>query len=210
MNLKICPYKEQVKEWPQNGQHILAQYDEETIVVYQAYSKEIGKYAASNGYFGSSFSYSRMSWIKPNFLWMMYRSGWATKPGQEVILAVRIYKNLFDEILEKAVVSSFNEKIFQNHYQWKKAVNESEVRLQWDPDHSPTGDKVERRAIQLGLRGDILEKYGRNPIEITDITDFVSNQRENSIPVNHNELQIPCEKVYLPDSKEICENVFSD
>src|SRR5262245_58806343 len=26
-----------------------------------------------------------MSWIKLNFLWMMFRSGWGTKPDQEVI-----------------------------------------------------------------------------------------------------------------------------
>ncbi len=31
-----------------------------------------------------------MTWIKPSFLWMMYRCGWAAKPGQERVLAVRI------------------------------------------------------------------------------------------------------------------------
>lgn len=29
-----------------------------------------------------------------------------------------------------------------------------EVRLQWDPDHSPTYSKEVRRAIQLGLKGE--------------------------------------------------------
>ena len=28
-----------------------------------------------------------------------------------------------------------------------------EVRLQWDPDHTPDGCKEKRRAIQLGLKG---------------------------------------------------------
>ncbi|RKZ40991.1 MAG: DUF4291 domain-containing protein [Gammaproteobacteria bacterium] len=184
MNLTICSYKEQVKNWPQTGRHILAQYDEESIIVYQAYRKEIGNFAASKGYFGGPFSYSRMSWIKPNFLWMMYRSGWATKPGQEIILAVRISINLFDEMLENAVVSSFNKKLFHSQDEWKQAVKQSEVRLQWDPDHSPTGKKVERRAIQLGLRGKILEKYGTSPIEIIDISEFVSKQRENALTIN--------------------------
>jgi len=153
----FCSYKEQVKNWPQTGRHILAQYDEESIIVYQAYRKEIGNFAASKGYFGGPFSYSRMSWIKPNFLWMMYRSGWATKP---------------------------NKKLFHSQDEWKQAVKQSEVRLQWDPDHSPTGKKVERRAIQLGLRGKILEKYGTSPIEIIDISEFVSKQRENALTIN--------------------------
>jgi hypothetical protein len=29
------------------------------------------------------------TWVKPSFLWMMYRSGWATTPGQERILPAR-------------------------------------------------------------------------------------------------------------------------
>ena len=53
------------------------------------------------------FSLNRMSWIKPNFLWMMYRCGWATKADQEVVLAVRMKRSAFDEILRRAVHSSF-------------------------------------------------------------------------------------------------------
>ena len=30
------------------------------------------------------------------------------------------------------------------------------VRLQWDPDHSPTYGKMQRRAIQLGLKGEVI------------------------------------------------------
>ena len=56
----------------------------EGVIVYQAYRPSIGTYAVEHGHFGGEFSYSRMSWIKTNFLWMMYRSGWGTKPGQEV------------------------------------------------------------------------------------------------------------------------------
>jgi hypothetical protein len=39
-----------------------------------------------------------------------------------------------------------------------QAVAESNVRLQWNPDHNPKGEKVERRAIQLGRRGDAIAK----------------------------------------------------
>ena len=44
---------------------------------------------STHGYFGGDhFSLNRMSWVKPNFLWMMYRSGWGQKEGQVVVLAV--------------------------------------------------------------------------------------------------------------------------
>lgn len=80
-------YKDQVEVWPKEGRHILAQFDDDSIVEYQAYGPAIGRFAIENGVFGGGFSYSRMSWMKPNFLWMMYRSGWGTKENQEVTLA---------------------------------------------------------------------------------------------------------------------------
>jgi hypothetical protein len=105
--LATAPYAEQTKHWPQNGRHILAQFDEDTIIVYQAFRSEIGQFAVEKGYFGGEFKYSRMSWIKPNFLWMMYRSQWGQAEGQEVVLAVRLKRRFFDALLAQAVPSSF-------------------------------------------------------------------------------------------------------
>lgn len=51
---------------------------------------------------GPDYKFERMTWIKTNFLWMMYRSGWATKPGQNRILAIRISRDGFEEILANA------------------------------------------------------------------------------------------------------------
>ena len=41
-------YVEQTKVWPTRGRHILAQYDEDSVVVYQAYCPEIAEYAVKN------------------------------------------------------------------------------------------------------------------------------------------------------------------
>lgn len=95
MKLFTEPYITQLIRWPTSGKHILAQFDEQSIVVYQAYRPATGRFAASHGYFGGAFSFNRMSWIKPNFLWMMFRSGWGTKEGQETLLAVRIQRAAF-------------------------------------------------------------------------------------------------------------------
>jgi hypothetical protein len=162
MNLITEPYVPQSARWPRSGRHILAQFDAGSVVVYQAYRPEIGHFAARHGYFGSGFSLSRMSWVKPNFLWMMYRSGWGTKGGQEVTLAVRLRRDAFDGILSLAVHSTFAPGVYGTYEAWKRAVAVSDVRLQWDPDHGPSGSPLERRAIQLGLRGDVLAKYTKD------------------------------------------------
>lgn len=67
MHLITEAYLTQLARWPKSGQHILAQYDDSSVVVYQAYRPSIGHFAAQHGYFGGGFSFSRMSWIKPGF-----------------------------------------------------------------------------------------------------------------------------------------------
>ncbi|MGK7921080.1 MAG: DUF4291 domain-containing protein [Trichodesmium sp.] len=204
MKLTTENYLNQVSNWSKLGTHILAQFDENSIVVYQAYKPETGNFAASKGYFGGEFSLSRMSWIKPNFLWMMYRSGWGTKTGQEVILAVSIKRTAFDEILANAVHSKFIPTIYNSQEEWKETLKRSPVRLQWVPDHNPIGEKVERRAIQLGLEGAILRNYSRDWIlKIEDITEFVRQQRSNRESSKWINLITPKEDVYPIDNSEI-------
>ena len=199
MNLNTCLYQDQEARWPQTGRHILAQFDAEKVMVYQAFRPKIGQYAAHNGRsFGDNFSLSRMSWIKPNFLWMMYRSGWATKENQETILAVSLKRTAFDFILEQAVASMFDPEQHGSRAEWQDALAASEVRGQWDPDHAPDGaTKFERRASQAELRGDILAQYASDWIvNIEDITPFVTEQHKHVQSGNLSLLQTPCEDVY--------------
>lgn len=199
MQLLTEPYKEQVAVWPRRGRHVLAQFDADTVIVYQAYSPAIGRYAAEHGTFGGDFSYDRMSWVKPNFLWMMYRSGWGTKENQEVTLALRVRRAFFDTLLAAAVPSSWDREQFETREEWSRAVGRSAVRLQWDPDHHPSGAKLDRRAIQLGLRGRVLEDFGRRElVEVTDLSEFVAEQRERFKSGGVSVLVTPRERVYRP------------
>jgi hypothetical protein len=175
MTLITESYQAQVARWPEEGRHILAQFDAESIVVYQAYGASIGGFAAANGYFGGDFSLSRMSWIKPNFLWMMYRSGWGTKPNQEVVLAIRLRRAHFEEILAQAVASHFEPGLHVMPEEHRRA----------------------RRAIQLGLRGEVLRRYARDWIvSIEDISAFVAEQRAHAAEPPWPRLQSPREDIY--------------
>ncbi len=190
-------YAPQNARWPARGRHILARFDDESVVVYQAYRPSIGRYAAEHQRFGGDFSFARMSWVKTNFLWMMYRSGWGTKEGQEVTLAVRIRRAGFDALLAAAVHSSYLPDVDGDRETWERRGRESDVRLQWDPDHDPGGAPQARRAVQLGLRGETLRRYGTDWIvRIDDISDFVAAQREHRHPWAHDRLETPRETVY--------------
>jgi hypothetical protein len=201
-------YLKQLGRWPKEGRHILAQFDDRTVIVYQAFRPEIGRFAAEHGYFGGPFSFQRMSWIKPNFLWMMYRSGWATKKDQETILAVHLRREVFDQILATAVHSSFLPEIYHSPEQWERAVAQSSVRLQWDPDHEPSGKPLERRALQLGLRGSTLRQYAREWIvRIEDITDFVHSQHQELLARGRTSLLTPSEAVYPVLNPKVAANL---
>lgn len=204
---QLTCYNHQKKEWPKGGNVILANYDESSIIVYQAFNERAAKQIVLNqnyhseGCAASGVSMNRMTWIKPNFLWMMYRSGWSTKEGQERVLAIRITRSGFEEILSKAAISRKTEE--------REPTKSDLVRLQWDPDREPNGDKVDsgRRAIQLGLRGEAFMKFSREFIlKIDDITDFVTEMREH---IDNGEmLMLPIERVYTVEDPHISQNIL--
>jgi len=183
---------------PQTGRHIIAYQTEEDIVLYQAYKPAISDYAVANQQLGgAAFSYNRMSWVKPNFLWMMYRCGWAEKENQERVLAIYIRKEDWEAILTEAVFSSFQADVYGTEPEWKARLAASPVRLQWDPDHDPYGGKLERKAIQIGMKGDVLKRFGTEMIRrIVDVTDFVKAQKRHVDLRELDRLEIPRETVY--------------
>lgn len=196
--LRLLPYLEQAARWPKSGRHILAHFDEATVVVYQAYRPSIGKFAVENGRFGGEFSFTRMSWIKPNFLWMMFRSGWATKPGQEVVLAISLKRAAFDEILRRAVPAAGD----------AEQASDRAVIYQWDPDHDPKGAPLERRALQIGLRGDALRSYAGEWIaSVEDIAPWVATQRAAAEAGDFAKLVTPEERAYPLSSEKTAETL---
>ncbi|MGK3988815.1 DUF4291 domain-containing protein [Sorangium sp. So ce136] len=206
--LELAPYAAQASRWPAAGRHILAQFDAETVVVYQAYRRSIARHAALHQRLGGpEFSFGRMSWIKPNFLWMMYRSGWGTKPDQEAVLAIRIRRAGFDAILAAAVPSSFAPGLYPSQEAWRGELQRSDVRLQWDPDHHPSGAPLARRAIQLGMRGVMLRRFVEEwTVGVEDISELVAEQR-GVLGQGVEGLETPREEVYWPGDAEIARRV---
>lgn len=202
--MKLKNYKEQLNDWPKEGHHIMAQYDEDKIIVYQSYRPAIGNFAVENQFFGGPFKYTRMTWIKPNFLWMMYRNGWGTKEGQEVVLAIHLKREAFERYLSQAVYSSFQGELYESYEDWQKDVQSSSIRLQWDPDHNPYGSKLERRAIQIGIRNQEIIKYAKEDIiKIEDISEYVNQQYQHVLNKELDKLELPEEKPYLTESEEL-------
>eukprot|EP00111_Clytia_hemisphaerica_P022803 TCONS_00067121-protein len=204
MEIEFEKYVAQRKVWPQEGRHILGQHTKDYVIVYQAFKPSLAEYAVEHQRFGGAeYNPDRMSWIKTNFLWMMYRSGWATKPNQERILAIFVKLDGFEEILRNAYTGKL-----EKHEGVEK--DDIQVRLQWDPDHDPYGEKVLRRAIQLGLKANIRKQFNEEWIlEIKDVTDFVKEQHEFVLKNDLDNLTVPRETEYRPLDDSVYDRVFN-
>mgnify|MGYP001025106210 FL=1 len=182
---------------------VFAQYNNQWIRVYQAYNSIIAKEAVALQTFGESFHINRMTWIKPSFLWLMYRSNWGTKKNQECILALDIHRRMFNELLEKAVLTS-PDSISYTGAQWEKAFDETMVYCQWDPDRNINGNAINRAAIQIGLKGTILKDFLDGGIShIEDLTPLVRKWNEQRKNGKLNLKNLPIEKIYPITDKTI-------
>jgi len=158
---------------------IRAHFNDETIRVYQAYGDDIADTALANGTFISPpFSMNRMTWIKPSFLWMMYRSGWAQKdPGQKRILAIDITHDGFQWALDHAALSHCPEHM--THEEWRARKDASQVVIQWDPERDLLHRPLQHRSIQIGLSPAAVQLYVNEWIrKVTDVTELAVTMGE--------------------------------
>ncbi|MEK7486198.1 MAG: DUF4291 domain-containing protein [Planctomycetota bacterium] len=150
---------------------IRADYNRETLIVYQAYSPEIANATLQAGRFVPPFSLQRMTWIKPSFLWLMHRSHWGQKSGQERILAIRITRSGWEKALSLAVLTSFHPSVFFSKKEWEEQMKTAQVHVQWDPERSLQNKAFPYRSIQIGLSRHIIQEYVEKWIvEIQDYT----------------------------------------
>jgi hypothetical protein len=165
---------------------IRAAFSQTTVRVYQAYRAEIANAALAAGKFVAPFSMGRMTWIKPSFNWMMYRCGYATKTGQEVVLGIDITREGFEWALEHAVLSSYHPSMHLSHEAWQSRLAEAPVRIQWDPERDWRMGVVEDvRAIQIGLSGDAVRRYVNEWVvrleDVTPVVDRIGVNMKNEV-----------------------------
>ncbi|MFE9960378.1 DUF4291 domain-containing protein [Micromonospora sp. NPDC005299] len=181
------------------ARQIHARYSADTITVYQAYPPQVALPAVAAGRFVAPFKRDRMTWIKPSFLWMMYRCGWATKPGQERVLSIDITREGFEWALARACLSHYDRDVHGDKTTWSRQLKTSPVRVQWDPERTLHLEALPYRSLQVGLSGEAVDRYVDDWIvAVTDITPTVHRVRE-LLRINDEQsaaAHLPVEHVY--------------
>jgi hypothetical protein len=187
---------------PAPYRQIRALYDDTTIAVYQAYPPEIADPALAAGTFVPPFSLTRMTWIKPSFLWMAYRSGWATKPGQTRVLRVHLKRTGFEWALAHSTLSHYDPAHHASEQAWRTTLSTSPVRIQWDPEQTlDLRPQPEIRSLQIGLSSEAVQHYVNEWITaIDDVTSAMHHihQRAQTSP-SEARSEIPEERPYPLD-----------
>lgn len=159
---------------PYPRHQIRAAHTSDTLTVYQAYRPGLGLPAARDGRFPPEWKRERMTWVKPSFLWMMYRCGWATKEGQETVLAVEITRVGFDRALSDACLSHYVPGVHPDRGAWKQALRAAPARVQWDPERDLHLNPLPYRSLQLGLSGTASRDFADVwTVSIRDVTPLV-------------------------------------
>lgn len=189
---------------------IRALHTDHTLRVYQAYNPILAQYAVTHGFVDNPFfKESRMTWIKPSYLWMMYRCGWGYKDeGQKSILAIDISKQGFDWALQHSCTSHKAEHM--DNEEWQAFKDQHPVRIQWDPERNLHLEPLDYRAIQIGLTGIAVQHYIQDwVVNITDITQEAQHVHQLVLEGKLDEAKalLPKETLYLPNISKAVEEL---
>lgn len=182
---------------------IRADYDKDTLVVYQAYPPAIADAALRQGTFVAPFSFGRMTWIKPSFLWLMARSQWGQKSGQERTLAVRITRAGWEEALSKAVLTHPEPGVHPDPDDWRRQFDAAPVHVQWDPERSLRGETLAHKSIQVGLSRHVIHTFVQDWITgIEDLTPLVRKLHPliHAGQASRAKALLPKERIYPTDA----------
>ena len=149
-------------------QQFVGEHDPTGVWVYQAFNADIAEYAVIHQRLGGpAFKPERMTWIKPSFAWVLYRSGYARKHNQERILKLKVPHAAMAKLLAQCTC--------------KHGGGGSNGRVQWDPARDLLSSeekgkaclprvRLRERAIQIGLRGPLSKEYVDSVVAIEDVT----------------------------------------
>mmetsp|Transcript_28345 Transcript_28345/g.83405 ORF Transcript_28345/g.83405 Transcript_28345/m.83405 type:complete len:293 (-) Transcript_28345:217-1095(-) len=199
------------------------EWDAEGVYVYQAYRPEIADWALEHQSFGGpTWKPTRMTWIKPSFGWMLYRSGYGGKSGQAKVLKIKLsHETMLRLLSDCKCVDSNRETQGRKGNGATPHEGGGNGRVQWDPERdlfSPEqgGRKknreprrmLRRRAIQIGLAGNLSEHYANQILSIEDVSDLAREvgsahglKKDEDVASAMDDLRsrLPDERQYLPD-----------
>jgi len=197
----------------------VGEWDDEGVFMYQAFCDDIADWALAHQQFGGPrFCPKRMTWIKPSFAWVLYRSGYGHKNGQTRILKVKLSHESIAEILSHCQCLDTNRATRKGGAEKDREVSSGVA--QWDPGRDlmraderggEPRKQLRGRAIQIGLKGWMSELYVSSVISIQDVTELAhrvgqahaaKKKGATAVAMALLHAELPTERPYMPRCAE--------
>jgi hypothetical protein len=183
------------------------EWDEEGVWFYQAFNNTIADYAIKHQQLGGDdFNPHRMTWVKPSFAWVLYRSGYGRKHNQVRVLKLKIRHESLARLLSRCSC--------------KHGGGGSKGRVQWDPardimsaDGKEPRKMQRRRAIQIGLKAELSQLYVNSVVAIEDVTTLAhtvgdAHKSRSKEAMDALVPRLPVERPYMPPcSNDVLSNL---
>ena len=180
---------------PLLGRQVLATYDDDSVVVWQAHCPEVARPALDSGHLGGpAWSTDRLSRLRLSLPSLLDRCDWGRRVGRERILAISLKRTGFEAMLRQAAHAAFEPAIYASTASWRLATRYTNVVIDWFPDRDTTGAELARETPRLGLRHDALGRFASEwVLAIEDWTEWVVEHRQS----RGSDLGVPVVRPYL-------------
>ncbi len=165
--------------WELPPRTLLATYTDREVVVWQAHRAEVAERAVATGTFdGPSWRTDRTTRLRVSLPSLLWRCAWATRPGRERILAVRLRRTAFDELLLRAVPGDNDPSVYASAGAWRLATRFATALVSWHPDRDVRGEPQPWDTARFGLREALLHAFSREwVLGVEDVTPWVVAHR---------------------------------
>jgi hypothetical protein len=165
--------------WDVPPHTLLATWDAESVVVWQAHGHRVADAVLARGSFDvPEWRTDRTSRFRVSLPSLLWRCSWGTRPGRERILAVRLSRSGFDEVLRRAVPADDDRAVYPTEASWRLAMRYATATVSWHPDRSLEGEPTAWDTARFGLRDSQLGAFAREWVRgVEDVSDWVAAQR---------------------------------
>ncbi|XP_045207003.2 uncharacterized protein LOC123559349 [Mercenaria mercenaria] len=131
--------------------------------------------------------------LHTSFVQTMISCEWGKKSGHEKVLAISVKREGFEELLRTYVDDKKNNQ------------KTGDVKVEWNPDKSPTGGLLKRYVPEIVIRGRLLQKFNKCwTLNVKDMSVYVEHLRRFMETGKSSRIWTPKESVYISESSEVC------
>lgn len=173
----LAPEREQ--GLPASGRVLLATFDDDTVLTWQAHHADVAAEMISRGRpGGTSWRTDRVTRMRTSLPSLLARCDWGRRPGRERILGLRMTRAGFDAMLRQAVHGEFEPEVYATRGAWQLATRYAAVTLTWHPDRDAGGHELARQTVRIGVRDDALRRLTTEWVTgFEDFTPWVEQAR---------------------------------